>query len=122
MNSCKPTNTTGEIVYGRCSQSLHVMIGFLDQQYLKRCNLIRELYDESYYAAQHLFYKGYRDYYMQAAGSTQLLANLGLIVDSAYQTFKADDEEAYKAEQSRFGGVFGTAIAAVNFYNFQGID
>ena len=92
--------------FGKCIDTLSSMISFLDQYYLKNCNLIEELYDMSYYSPQKMFFKGYRDYYMRAAGNTQILANLALIIDTTFQSFRSNDKQEYKDEFQRFGSSF----------------
>jgi len=57
------------------------------------CFITEHFYQNS---PKHEFeFKGHREYYMEMAGFVQLIANLGMIVESTYQSTKLQDQNAW---------------------------
>ena len=61
---------------GTCGKSLNATISFMTND--TECNLTGILYDHSPY--NEFEFIGFSDYYMQLAGYTQTLANIGITV------------------------------------------
>ena len=86
-----------------CGKALNDTLSFIDNSTstIYRCNLIDSLYNQSPY--QEFQLKGYKDFYMKMAGYVQLIVNLGISVESTYQTLLQDKPDQYVEVQKMYG-------------------
>ena len=69
------------------------------------CNMYNRFYDKSPCNGYNM--TGYADYIMNNGGYIQMLANVGLIIQSTYTAFSnPTDETAYQVVQKEFDGPF----------------
>jgi predicted glycosyltransferase involved in capsule biosynthesis len=79
-------------VQGNCQQSLNYTLALLTNNTSlipENCYITEHFYEESPY--DMFKFRGFQDYYMELAGYTHLVANLGIIVESFYQSVKKND-------------------------------
>ena len=83
-----------------------------------RCNLIHRLYNQSPYEEFQL--KGYRDFYMKMGGYVQLLVNLGLTIQSTYESYDMNKTDQYVEVQKMYGSSIQKAIVSLIDYDHVG--